>query len=399
MKTGALWIIWERIVEELSLEQDKAPEGCSGHIKNPIIGTVYYRETAFAAKVFATEYKRTGDENWLRRAELSLSALQTQNIYIGLDEPLWKPTGVVFKKGSIPATALLLSAFWNTMDLLEKNIEREKWEDLISFLKRCCLKQGLFAHDEIRRGQNKSPLPVQNTAAMALFLIEVAYKNGIQDDFIINKRREVLSYLLKGQRSDGFWPYIYPGYLQNSFFRFSLLRPYLKTRVFKLLYSGGKNILFGDSVHHCYVLYYLLQREFLDKRDDSVSHIVAGWNWLKDHIIEEGGDLRFDFDWEPEPQVPCHCNFRDTTTYFLIINIALFLEKIDLIKREESRHIIDGLLKHIEAFLLSVNEKRFPCINPYEGPDVIIQNIFPRAAESVAWKGALLSDLILDALR
>lgn len=397
MKTDALWIIWGRIVEELSLGQDKAPERYLGHAMNPVVGAVYYRETAFAAKVFATEYKRTGDENWLRRAELSLGALQTQNIYTGLDEPLWKPTGVVFKKGSIPATALLLCAFWNTMDLLEKNIEMEKWEDLISFLKRCYLKQGLFAHDEIRR-QNKAPLPVQNTSAMALFLMEVAYEKGIQDDFIINKRRQVLSCLLKGQRSDGFWPYIYPGYLQSSFFRFSLLRPYLKTRIFNLLYKGSKNILFGDSVHHCYVLYYLLQREFLNKRGDSVDHIVAGWNWLKGRILEERGDLRFDFDWEPAPQAPCYCNFRDTTTYFLIINIALFLEKRDLIKKEESHHIINGLLKHIEVFLLSVNEEHFPCINPYEGPNEIIKNIFPRAAESVAWKGALLSDLILDVL-
>lgn len=393
-----LFILWRRILSELSYHQDEAIISSPGHVLNPVIKTVYVRETAFAAKVFAAEHKRSRDPGWLKRAERCLEALQAVDLDAGLEEPVWKPRGFIFKKGSIPATVSLLDSFWSTLDLLGRRAEAQDHKGVISFLKKCYLKNGFFAHDEVPLGKGRSVAAIQNTAAMALFLMEVLHQKGIQDDFIARERMPSLRALLQGQRSDGFWPYVFPGLWQRCFFAIPFLRPGLNTKAFKLLSRGDRSILFGDTVHHCYILYFLLKRKLLCKTNDSDGHLIAGWNWLKGHMIRDGDGLAVDFSWEPVPHGPRYCNFRDTTTYFLVISIALMFKKLSMIKEEESHGLIDGLLKHIEKDLLLGQQEHFPCIKPYEGPWEIIQNIFPRAAESVAWKGALLADLVLESV-
>ena len=393
----SLDVIWNRVVKELCLLQDRAAEeGYPGHVMNPVIGTVYHRETAFGAKVFAAEYRRTGDSKWLQRAEAALAALQEQSIYGGLSEPVWKPRGVQFKKGSIPATALLLDAFWDATERLGKRVEKEDWPGLVDFLKGCYLGHGLFAHDEVRADASR-PAAVQNTAAMALLIMERASSKGVRHDFVETERKAVLDSLERGQRSDGFWPYVFPGALQSFVFRSRLLRPGLGTRVFRRRYPGDSSVLFGDAVHHCLVLYCLVKTGAVGETDQRSQAILSGWKWLVQHIVAVGrGGLRFDFEWEPVPTVPRYANFRDTTTYFLILSIACMLAKLGLLAKDEAGWMITGLLHHIGAKLLSEDEGKLVCVEPYDGPPEVVQNIFPRAAESVGWKGALLSDVILE---
>lgn len=52
LEQSALLPVWTRIVAELALHQDLAPPEFSGQVVNPICGTVYILDTAFAAKVF-----------------------------------------------------------------------------------------------------------------------------------------------------------------------------------------------------------------------------------------------------------------------------------------------------------------------------------------------------------
>ena len=396
MNVNALGVIWNRIVNEMSVLQDEAAQmGCPGHVMNPVIRTVYYRETAFAAKVFAAEHRRTGENSWLQRAERALAALQQQDIYGGLSEPVWKPRGVRFKKGSIPATALLLDAFWDATEMLAKNPERENWPKLLAFLEACYLGHGLFAHDQVKPGASRRPSAVQNTAAMALLIMERAHSSGVRHAFVEAERNAVRDALEKGQRSDGFWPYVFPGALQSFVFRSQLLRRGLRTRVFRTLYPGDSSVLFGDAVHSCYVLYCLAKTALRGRKEHHSDTILSGWKWVENHIVDgaEGG-LRVDFEWEPVPTIPRYANFRDTTTYFLIMAIARMLENLALLPREESRRIVTGLSRHIEARLLVKEEDARICVNPYEGPQELIDNIYPRAAESVGWKGALLADIM-----
>lgn len=398
MDTSPLTVIWDRIVNEVGLLQDEGSrKGHPGHLMNTVINTVYLRETAFAAKVFAAQHARTGDASWRQRSERALAALQEQKIYAGLGEPMWTPRGTRLRQGSIPATAILLDAFWGALEMLGQSPREEDWPALLSFLRGCYLGHGQFAHDRETAASSRHVPAVQNTAAMALLLMDRAHSRDVADPFLVQARQAVAEAMRRGQRSDGFWPYIFPGSLQGLLFRARPLRPLLAAGPLARRYGGDRSILFGDAVHHCLVLYCLCRAAAPGQPVPEARPLQLGWSWIRAHIGDDGQEgLRFDFAWEPVPQAYRYANFRDTTAYFLIMAIARMMTKLGLLPPAEARRTTLGLLKHIESRLLAGEQEGPPCILAYEGAPEVIQYVFPRPTESVVWKGALLSDIILE---
>ena len=188
--------------------------------------------------------------------------------------------------------------------------------------------------------------------------------------------------------------------MQQFVFRFPYIR--LFVRRFRILrgyfysYKRDASIFFGDAVHHCLTLYYLVKSIALREPTNScMQAITRGWAWIHKHLIKtkEGG-LRFDFNWEPTPTGFRYCNFRDTSTYFLILAMLPFLANVGIIEKDYHNIALD-LLTHIESNLLE-SEGIYPSIKPYEGPREIIGFILPRVGEASAWKGALLAEFILE---
>jgi hypothetical protein len=161
---------------------------------------------------------------------------------------------------------------------------------------------------------------------------------------------------------------------------------------------GDRSIFFGDAVHHGLVLYYLLKSMTLDENITRAKLETAtkGWEWTRDKLVATSdGGYCFDFQWEPVPDAPRYCNFRETSTYFLILGSLPYLQKFSILSTRERQDIQDRLLTHIGA-RLQEPKGTFPCIKPYEGSIEIVRNILPRVGESVAWKGSCLCHLVLE---
>jgi hypothetical protein len=398
MDSSALLRIWSSITDELALHQDRAPGDFRGQVVNPISGMIYARDTAFSAKVFATEYRRTGEEKWLLRSKGALDSLSKVDVYSGIDYPIWTRYGWDYEKGSLAPTGMSLDAIWDTKSLLGlKDEGKEQWNRLFRYLEGCLVGPGLFAHALMQ--PRTDPPAIQNTTAIALYLLEyAASKVGDANDLVLKERDLALLSLSRGQRIDGFWPYIYPGPMQQFFFRFPAIRPFIRRLPIVRRYfykAGDRSVFFGDVVHHCLVFYYLVKSILLREPNfPYVAVVNRGWEWIYKHLVETSyGGLRVDFDWEPKPLVPRYCNFRETSTYFLILATLLLLARMGVIG-DEFRSIASGLLIHIENSLLE-NEGTFPGIKPYEGPVAVLRNILPRVGESVAWKGSCLCQLVL----
>ncbi len=403
MENSSLYRIWSIIVQELANLQDRACDSEEGHVINPISWGIYKRDTAFASAIFAVEFQRSKKEEWRHRAYRALKALGKSDIYQGVEEPIWNRYGWHSKKGSLAATGMLLDAVWDTSRTLNKAISEEEFEDILAYLEKCYLGKGLFAHDQIESGAYL-PSPVQNTTGMALYLLEYIIKYSQQDrSKFLEKRESVWQALFDGQRSDGFWPYIYPGQGQQFYYdssrelRFILRKiPFLRSAVLK---QGDSSIFFGDGVHHCLVLYYLLKAADLQQPSlkSFTSILGSGWNWTCQHLKEaKDGTIKFDFEWEPKIASPRYCNFRDTSTYFFILGCLPILMRQGILNQISRYKFQEGILGHIEANLIQKSQQIYPSIKPYEGEETILKNILPRVAESVAQKGFCLCSLILE---
>jgi hypothetical protein len=235
--------------------------------------------------------------------------------------------------------------------------------------------------------------------AIAFYLLEeAAQRLGSVDNALLLERDMAERFLLHGQRQDGFWPYVYPGAMQQFVHRHQGLGegirriPVLRRPFFK---SGDESILFGDAVHHCLVLYYLAKASSLREPSSSVRKAInAGWEWICSHVVDANGSgFRFDFDWEPVPSFPRYCNFRDTSTYFLILASLPHLADL-AIEGPEYNAFSSGICAHIESALLE-QKGSHPAIRAYEGTSEELRFILPRVGEATAWKGALLADIVL----
>jgi hypothetical protein len=70
------------------------------------------------------------------------------------------------------------------------------------------------------------------------------------------------------------------------------------------------------------------------------------------------------------------------------------LSTLGIVDSEETNSVVDRLLTHVSCRLMAEPGK-IPCITPCEGPPEIVRNLLPMFEQSVAWKGCLMSEIIL----
>jgi hypothetical protein len=394
----SLLAVWNAIVQETEREQvQEGPK--AGLVRNFLIDDFYYRESAFAAKIFATEYLRTKKYIYKERAIASLKALQEiiaqLNISEGVNEPMWTPRGVRFRKGSIPATILLLCSIEETARLLHYDFEYDL-EGVLDFLELCYLGSGRFYHDRIDKNQKAHRLHVTNTSAMAYFFLQMAKQRDIKSEFYQQEIDKIERAILYSQRSDGFWPYIEPNILQRVFYRFSNFYPDILNKVYDLILKD-RSIYFGDALHHVIILYFYVKGRGINPATltqwEKIK-ISKGWAFVKSKLkTRPGNQICFDFSWEPRPRSFRYCNFIDASTYFYILNLLPYLRKLDIITQKEKEKISTGIINYIADNLLAIGT---PAIRAYDGDDDALQYIIPRPSESVFDKGFYLADMVLE---
>ena len=366
---------------------------CIDGIVNPISKEVCTLDTASAGLVFATEFKRTGADVWRKRAVSCINYVKQKNPFNGLDEPQWSPVGWVSRNGSLYMTGATIDMLWSAQRLL--NLDDTRHDQLYSlseYLGSCMHKPGVFAHDRIPPNAGKIA-DVQNTTAIALYLLrQSTYQYGYQ-----SKTTRVcylsIEHLSNGMRSDGFWPYIYPGNIQKSLYNLPRIWDLKPVRIFERYLLRDKSIRFGDVVHHLYIMYFLA-KSVDDAVDEGVIEILnRAWIWLKSILVYgPEGDIRINYTVEPELRGIRFCNFSDTTAYFIIIAMLPKLKKFGILD-DCDKHICDGIVKHVYKNLVSNNS---PSILPHEDIFERRAKILPAIWQSSALKAAFLSVFIRE---
>lgn len=386
--------IWSRIVKETKEAQILSGPN-KGLVKNFLINDFYYRESAFAATIFATEYIRTGNKEYLNRAWLALERLQKILQYWsnGLDEPMWTPRGIRYRKGSIPATIIFLYAIENASELVNYEIEYDM-RSIIEYLEKCYLGKGRFYHDKVY--PNKKYPSIINTTSMAYFFLEFARSKDIYTEFYKREIDKIKRFIFNSQREDGFFPYVEPKLFQKIIFKFRKFYPEKLLEIYNFLYRDN-SVFFGDAIHHVVTLYYYLlgvsYRGFNLKNNEK-KMLFKGFEFIRKCLKKnDDGSIYFDFSWEPKPKYLRYCNFRDTSTYFYLIDLIRLFKKFNLFSEDEYFYYIGGFIKYIYNNLL---QDKIPAIKPYQQEDEIFHLIMPRPSESIFDKGFFLSKLLLE---
>ena len=389
-------VLWNLIVTKAAEAQVLNGEN-RGMVRNEVIKDYYHRETAFAAKIFATEWLRTRNEEYLQRSEIALSAIEAyldkHPVENGIDEPTLTPRGLRYRKGSIPATILLMYAAKEASNLLQREFKCDMHR-LESYIASCHVGKGKYYHDAIPKDHTKCLPHVVNTSAMA-YLYYSRLKNNLSASDQSSHQSEIAKSIINSQRSDGFWPYVQPGVLQKLFFKIDRIVPDKVKAIYNRLLLDY-SIYFGDGVHHCITLYYLLLGAYSNEKnppDYLRTSIMSGWRFIRKNLIQyDSNHIRFNFNWEPRPRHFRHCNFIDTSTYFYIFDIIHAMTQHALINSDEASSLTEGMARHIiNSLVLSDNT-----IDGYEGSDSVKDLILPRPSESVFDKGFFMSNVILD---
>ncbi|OPY14622.1 MAG: hypothetical protein A4E66_00345 [Syntrophus sp. PtaB.Bin001] len=397
---SSLLKVWEKIVAE-SEEAQIAEGEKKGLVKNFLLDDVYLRESAFAAKIFATEYIRTCDEKFLQKAKMALDALQKifneKDMTQGLEEPTWTPRGIRLRKGSIPATIILLYAIDETTKLIDyKFIYNIK--AILDYLALCYLGNGKFYHDKVDRNNKGHKFHVVNTTAMSYLFLQMAKSKDITNSFYRQEIKKIEKAIKRSQRADGFWSYFEPNIFQKFLWFFSPMIPDIVLKIYNKIMED-RSIFFGDALHHVVSIYYFLAAK--NEVASTLGHgekemLTRGWSFIKNDLKERcDKEIYFDFSWEPKPKSLRYCNFIDTSTYFYILNLLRLLVKYTIVTENEREHYTNGIVNHIAKNLMS---NTTPSIRAYEGSMDIIQNIIPRPSESIFDKGFLISSLVLDSI-
>ncbi len=389
MNNSQVLNIWDRIVLELATLQDIGQNGSFGQVLNPICYQVYDLDTACAAKVFAVEYQRTGNEDFQRRAISALDSISSQKLTSGLPEPIWDSLGWHEVPGSLAATGMALDVVLDAEKILGYNkLNCEDFDKTLLFLSQCYNAKGRFAHN-CKVNNNVAP-DVQNTTAVGLYLLEHLYQNCQKTEYSLFTKRELsIRHLYQGQNQSGYWSYSIPKYI------------WIETilSVYPPLYKKWRDFYnaYRDILHHVMTLYFVTRYFEISPNKKYIETVYHGWDWLKNHINICGEEMVIDWSFESVPASPCYCNLRDTNTYFWIMALLPHLNKMNVITKSESDELVNGITKHIKHNLMSM-EGEPPCIVPHEGPPEILRNILPMFDQGVAWKGAFLADLIMDSL-
>jgi len=388
-ESSVLLSIWTRIVSELALNQDQAPEETAGQVVNSICKMPYILDTACAAKVFAVEYQRTGSEDFHKRAISALDSISTLQVTSGLPEPIGESLGWHEVPGSLAATGMALDFIFDAERILGYTKFKDRdFGSFLSFLSKCYNGKGRFAHNCIVEG--RVPSDVQNTTSVALYLLEHLYQDHHETgNFLFTQRELSIRHLYYGQTHDGYWPYTYPKY------------EWVRTIIQHLYPSLGKrwrqHFAYRDILHHVMTLYFITRYFETSLQKKYIKTVTLGWDWVKNHMIINGDEMVIDWSYESVPTSPCYCNLRDTNTYFWIMALLPHLKKMSVITKSESDEFIYGITNHIERGLMSGVEEK-PCIVPHEGPTEILRNILPMFDQGVAWKGAYLAEIIFDSI-
>lgn len=362
----------------------------NGATKNPVVNSVYVREAAFSSNILATNYLINKNKEDLlisnKNHSFVLSKLQDG---VKFNEPIWTPRGESIRKGSVPATVYLFDAMEKSSQKLNRgSLIKDYKDELEIYINSCYLGNNHYAHDSIDKNLNEIVYPVLNTTLMAEW---IKYEISSEENKTLYKT------LRKEQLKNGQWPYLASTIpFERYIDRFSSILPkssFLKKLCLKVF--KDRSFFFADFHHHVVTLqYFLKSQEKLSKHDKKI--VNDGWMFIENNIKKSDSGWSLDFTWEPQPNVPRYSNFKDSTTYFLIMDVLFLMHKKNIFDKETILHITEMLSKHLLDKLVFKNKSsgKFGLL-PYEGKDSEIGLIFPRPAESIFHKAHLMSELII----
>jgi len=358
-------------------------------VLNPVSGYPAIFDTALAAKVFFEQYKITGEKKWKKRYTGAEEIVQSFNPYSGLHELKWDPVDWWWDEKSIFPTGVVLSSIWTLDNKDLSEIPPVKIEKLRDYLSKLQYETDKFSHYILPEGE--IPSDVLNTTAMGLYLRTVVDQNsrGTENNLkgsIDSSARHIQT----SQRPDGFWPYTHSGSLQNELFSIDRLRPLLRHRLLRrTIFRGSRSIFYGDTTHHCMVLYYLIKSHFITDSLNLENSIINGWEFIRNKICWSEGQAHFDYSWIQEPQRTEFTAKYDTTSYFYIMSLLPKLKKLRIISKRELKKLAQGLMRYLYKNNLSAD---FPCIKPHDCEYRLRRKILPAIWWSSSLKGALLSE-------
>lgn len=377
--------LWRCICEIVNQNQND-----DGSTRNPVVKT-YTREIAFSSNILSTNYKITQNQSDLETARKNFDfVVATVADDIRFDEPIWTPRGESLRKGSLPATVFLIEALTSSSNHLKHKNPILKYKAEISeYLNGCRNPNGLYSHDTIQ-GDGHSH-NVINTTLMAEWL---------KAEFVDEKSKFNAAIISKSQLKSGVMPYLFPNFgFERYLDKLSSLVPgYKRLENILLRVLRDKSFFFSDFLHHAVSLQYFLK--LVDTPSKLELKIIRNaMKFIETNLIFTDGMCKLDFSWEPQPKVARYSNFKDTTTYFVLMEIYYFLHRKKLITREQFLENLKMLSKYVLANLLELDHKNNVVgIKPYEGTDEEINLIFPRPAESVFHKGHLMCNSVLSVL-
>lgn len=376
--------LWSIIVEDVIARQNN-----DGSVENDIIEGVYPREVAFSANILATNYLKSKNDKDRLLAEKNCSFISCLlDNSVVFDEPIWTPRGLGSRKGSLPATVFLFWAYAAACEKLGQHNKIQQYrEKLINYVSECRLKNGLYAHDAVIPGETGTALPVVNTTLMAEWLLSSIGGRTSND----------LTKILKSaQLRDGSWPYHFSTFLPEALLYKCLPVLPFKNRIKSacLRFVKDRSIFFNDMLHILVTLHFAM---LLCKPEDTAAHdmICKALDFVERNTSDCTNGMKINFDWEPQPNYPRYSNFKDTTSYFVLMDIYRLGSHLGILSAMEANIKINQLAKHVVDNLICEPNDAFPYpIMPYEGSQKEVNLIFPRPAESVFHKGQLLANVV-----
>jgi hypothetical protein len=383
-------MVWGRILTELAGLQDAAPAGSPGAVVNPIVGGPYIVDTCCAAAVFASEYQRSGDERWQKRANDAVTAIRSAGLFRGIHEPAWDVFGWHDVPDSLTATGIAMDAYCEALDRLGLARNADRVGDLTDFVLKCRTKKGGFAHNALTPGQHAAE--VLNATASALKMLgRLSRGEATKGRYGGGELDTILRRIGRGQSASGFWPYFSPRSTLRKVLDIPFKDVLMPHRYPRYLRAGD----WGDITHHAMTLYFAAGYVSSFPTTAGAQVVASGWAWIRKRLVsEKGHSAAIDWTIDPVPGAPQYSNARDTNAYFLILGTLPHLTLLGILDEAECNALAQALLAHIGSALMT-EPGQAPCVAPCEGPREVVRNVLPMFEQSVAWKGRLAAEVIL----
>ena len=352
---------------------------------NPVVDTYYLRESAFAAHFFIICAQYLNDDSYSDLAFTLLEGIShtiDSEPALSLKEPKWTPRGVQFTNGSIPAAILLWDSL-NQCDTLLSSHYSSKIQPLLEkFIDNCRISDGAFSHDSYDSSNGTPPIVLNTTAMIGCYLAS----QGLQPS-----SDHCISTIIRGTRADGFLPYIYPHFLQQTFFNSNIhsCNPKFFKKLFNFLFKD-KSIYFGDYTHHVGTMFYVLRslEAGIPLTNRLKKSIDLSLSFVCNNLIFYDGKIALDFSWEPHLSFARYCNFSDVSSYFNLLASLSLLRKYSLLPNDKFLSLSSGLLSHVDG--LFSNSSCYTLLS-HECNYSLLTKIFPRPAESPVDKALMFS--------